>query len=203
MKNTYLSLVALALATASLSSCSKSNYAFNPNAPAYLGTTPARTVAKAPVAAMPAAVTEATVVAPAVASAPVAAAPVAATAPVASRPVAAQAATSAPTAPAATSAPAAASAPALATTATPVAKPSLVQKIMLNKVLKRLNKAEARQQNTASTTHTTAKSSAYLGLAAIGLVLLIIGIIAGLGWLTTIGAIAIVVGLIIFIFNNI
>lgn len=209
MKNTYFSVLALALATASLSSCSRSNYAFNPTAPAYLGTTTSRNVAKASVVAAPAAaevpVATPAASAPVMASAPVAApavaqvavVPVAASALVAARP--------APT-PAAAPAPVAtevATAPALATTATPIAKPSLVQKIMLNKVLKRLNKAEARQQNTASTTHTTAKASAYLGLAALGLVLLIIGIIASAGWLTTIGAIAIVVGLIIFIFNNI
>ncbi|MEJ7663096.1 MAG: hypothetical protein WKG07_27915 [Hymenobacter sp.] len=42
-----------------------------------------------------------------------------------------------------------------------------------------------------------------MGIAAIGLVLLIIGLIAGSGFLDAVGAIAIVVGLIIFIFNNI
>ena len=196
MKNTYLSLVALALATASLSSCSRSNYAFNPNAPAYLGTTTSRTVAKAPATAAPAAVAEALVAAPAVASEPVTVAPARVAAPVATRAAVAEA-------PVATAPAAVAAAPAVATTATPVAKPSLVQKMLLHKVLKRLTKAEARQQNTASTTHTTAKAAAYLGLAAIGLALLIIGLIVGSGFLDTIGAIAIVVGLIIFIFNNI
>ena len=196
MKNPYLSLVALAVAAASFSSCSKSNYAFTPNVPSYLGTT-SRNVAKAPAAATPAPVAEAPVAAP-VASAPVAAvvpatAPVAAApAPVATRPAAAPAA-----------AEVAAPAPVVAAAPTPPAKLNLVQRLAMNKVLKRLTKAEARQQNTAGTAHTTAKASAFLGLAAIGLALLIIGLIVGSGFLDTIGAIAIVVGLIIFIFNNI
>ena len=199
MKNPYLSLVALAVAAASFSSCSKSNYAFTPNVPSYLGTT-SRNVAKAPAAATPAPVAEAPVAAP-VASAPVAAvvpatAPVAAApAPVATRPAAAPAA-------AEVAAPVAAT-PVVAAAPTPPAKLNLVQRLAMNKVLKRLTKAEARQQNTAGTAHTTAKASAFLGLAAIGLALLIIGLIVGSGFLDTIGAIAIVVGLIIFIFNNI
>ncbi len=194
MKNTYLSLVALAMAAASLSSCSRTNYAFNPHAPAYLGTTQARTVAKAPVVAAPAVAPEVTVVAPAAASAPGAVAPVAATAPAAAHPVAVQAAP-APAAPVA-------AVPVLAAATTPTAKPNLMQRLMLKKVLKRLTKTEARQ-NTAGTTQTAAKASLYLGVAAIGLVLLIIGLIAGSGFLDTVGGILIVVGLIIFIFNNV
>ena len=192
MKNPYLSLVALAVAAASFSSCSKSNYAFTPNVPSYLGTT-SRNVAKAPAAATPAPVAEAPVASAPVAAVVPATAPVAAApAPVATRPAAAPAA-----------AEVAAPAPVVAAAPTPPAKLNLVQRLAMNKVLKRLTKAEARQQNTAGTAHTTAKASAFLGLAAIGLALLIIGLIVGSGFLDTIGAIAIVVGLIIFIFNNI
>ena len=195
MKNPYLSLVALAVAAASFSSCSKSNYAFTPNVPSYLGTT-SRNVAKAPAAATPAPVAEAPVASAPVAAVVPATAPVAAApAPVATRPAAAPAA-------AEVAAPIAA-APVVAAAPTPPAKLNLVQRLAMNKVLKRLTKAEARQQNTAGTAHTTAKASAFLGLAAIGLALLIIGLIVGSGFLDTIGAIAIVVGLIIFIFNNI
>lgn len=190
MKNTYFSLVALAVAAASLSSCSRANYAFNPNVPAYLGTT-THTVAKAVVVTAPATVVAAPVAAaPTAASAPAVVASTPVSVPVAARPVVVQAAP-------------AAAALVVATTATPTAKPNLVQRLTLKRVLKSLTKAEARQQNTASTTHTAAKASLYLGIAAIGLVLLIIGLIAGSGFLDTIGAIAIVVGLIIFIFNNI
>ena len=202
MKNTCLSLAALVLAAASLSSCSRANYAFNPSVPAYLGTA-SHAVAKAPVAAAPAVAAQASVAQPvasaptATMSTPVATVPVSVAVPATTLPVATQ-----PRAAAAETAAPLAAAPALAA-AISTAKPNLVQRIMLKKVLNRLTKAEARQQNTAGTAHATAKSSAYLGLAAIGLALLIIGLIVGSGFLDTIGAIAIVVGLIIFIFNNI
>ena len=192
MKNAYRHLAALSLAALSLSSCSRANYSFNSAVPAYLGTTPTATAPRAHAATAPLAA--ATPVAPAPA------APVAqAEQPAASRP-AALATTSAPAAAPTQVAPAAINTSTIATAR--AAKPNLVQRIAMHKVLKRLTKMEARQQNTAGTTHTAAKASAYLGLAAVGLALLIIGLIVGSGFLDTLGGIFIVVGLIIFIFNN-
>ena len=52
MKNFSTCLFALGVAAASLTSCSRANYAFNNNAPTYLGTQSVRSVTKAPALAL-------------------------------------------------------------------------------------------------------------------------------------------------------
>jgi cobalamin biosynthesis Mg chelatase CobN len=185
MKKAYSLTLALGVIVGSLSSCSRTDYAFNSQTPSYLGTTHA-TAAPAAVATAP----EVTVEAPAVAVAPVAAtAPVVAAAPVAEPAVK-------------TSLARTNSAQVVAqTVAQPVAstaKPTLLQRVAINKVMKQVAKAEARQQNTASTTHTAATGGS-LTVALVGLAALIIGLIVSSGFLITVGSIVLVVGLVLFI----
>ena len=78
------------------------------------------------------------------------------------------------------------------------AKPTLVQRLAVNKLTKQLHKIEKRQQNTASTTATAATSGS-LTILLVGLVALLVGIIVGSGFLTTIGSIVAVVGLILLL----
>ncbi|QKG57510.1 hypothetical protein GKZ68_13280 [Hymenobacter sp. BRD128] len=178
-----------------LGSCSRANYAFLPKADSYLGTTAAAPKAHyaAPVAtstATPAQAAEASQVAtpeaPAIApEVTVATAPSAAATPK----TAASAETEAVVAAAPTT---------MATT--PVAAPKLnvVQRLALNKVMRKLNKQtqkiSARQgDNTASTAR-----GAVSGNLKIGIVLLLIGLLVGLlnGF---IGAIIAVIGLIFIV----
>jgi hypothetical protein len=78
------------------------------------------------------------------------------------------------------------------------AKPSLVQRLALNKITKQLSKIDKRQQNTASTTESAARSGS-LTILLVGLVALLVGIIVSSGFLTTIGSIVAVVGLILLL----
>lgn len=193
MKKAYSHFAALALAALAFSSCSRTDYATKQT------TSPLTeaTVAQAPAAApSPAADLSATVVAqqPTAAVAPEATAPAVAiatptAAPVAAAPVAAHRAAPAPaqTAVAATAAPAA-----------KAAKPTLVQRLALNKVVKQFSKIEKRQQNTASTEQTAARSGS-VTILLVGLIALLLGIIISANWLTTIGGILIVVGLILLL----
>jgi hypothetical protein len=178
MKILIQRLAALCLTAAALSSCNRAAYTFTPQAPTYLGSTP--TVA----APAPQNQTSATVtVEPTVA------------APVASRAVASPAATTAQAAVVAR-----VTDPTLATTKTTAAKPTLVQRIALKKVLKQVAKAESRQQNTASVTHTAAKG-APLTVAIVGLAALVVGLIASSGLLITLGAIVLAVGIVLLILS--
>lgn len=185
MKKAYSLTLALGVIVGSLSSCSRTNYAFNPQTPSYLGTTHAA-AAPAAVATAP----EVTVEAPAVAVAPVATvAPAVATAPVA-----------APAAPSKLAQVNSAQVVAQ-TVAQPTAKevkPTLIQRMAIHKVLKQVAKAEARQQNTASTTHAAATGGS-LKIALVGLAALIVGIIVSSGFVITVGAIVLVVGAVLFI----
>jgi cobalamin biosynthesis Mg chelatase CobN len=191
MKKAYSHFAALAFATLAFSSCSRSNYATNqatsPLTEASVAQAPATTPSPAAemsatvVAQQPTAATEATAPA-AVTSAP-AAVPVAARRAVAPSPAATA---SAETAVAAT-APAA-----------KAAKPTLVQRLALNKVAKQLSKIESRQQNTASTEQTAARSGS-ITILLVGAIALLLGILIGAGWLTTIGGILILVGLILLL----
>jgi cobalamin biosynthesis Mg chelatase CobN len=188
MKKAYSLTLALGVIVGSLSSCSRANYAFKPQTPSYLGTTQA-VAAPAAVATAP----EVTVEAPALAVAPVAAAtPATATAPVAE--------------PAAKTSLARANsaqvvAQAVAQPVASAAKPTLLQRVAMNKVIKQVAKAEARHQNTASTTHAAAAGTS-VTIALVGLAALIIGLIVGSGFLITAGAVVLVVGVVLFIIKS-
>ena len=92
MNKAYRLVLALCATAATLSSCSRANYAFNPSAPAYFGSQPARTTAMLPAAPAPASPVASVV------AAPVAPAPVKAAA-VVTRPAASVPSTLAPAAP--------------------------------------------------------------------------------------------------------
>jgi hypothetical protein len=186
MKYLYHRLAALGMAAASLSSCSRSAYTFNPATPAYLGTTQAVAAPKAP-ATLP--------VATAAPSAPVVSAvPVAST--IAAAPnVAASPAAAARVAPAAEVA-------SLSTTiarAKP-AKLTLVQRLALKKVAKQLAKADTRQQNTASVAKTAAKGPG-VTVGIVGLAALIVGLIVSSGFLIVAGAIVLAVGIVLYVLS--
>lgn len=187
MYKAYRLLLALCATVATLSSCSRANYAFNPAAPAYLGSQPARTTA-----VLPAAPASTSPVASVVAT-PVATAPVKAVA-VATRPAASVASTMAPAAPEQPTA------TTLAVEPVKVGKPTFAQRILLNKVAKQLAKADARHQNAAAVTHTAAKG-APITVAIIGLIALLVGIIASSGLLITLGSIVLVVGLVLLLLS--
>ncbi|MGI4761797.1 MAG: hypothetical protein ACRYF0_13905 [Janthinobacterium lividum] len=185
MKKMYRRLAVLGVAAASLSSCNRTAYPLNAQTPIGLGTT---RVLSAPVATAPDEQT-ATVTAPAVALTPTVAAP---TPPAAT----------APSGPAATaSLPEAAPSTATTTGLPKAAKPTLAQRLVLNKVLKQVAKAELRQQNTASVAKTAGSKSAPLTVAIIGLAALIVGIIASSGLVIVLGAIVLVVGIVLLILN--
>lgn len=194
MKKAYSHFAALALAALAFSSCSRTDYATKQTTSPLTEATVAQAPAAAPSPA--AADLSATVVAqqPAAAVAPEATAPAVAiatptAAPVAAAPVAARRAAPAPAqmAVAATAAPAA-----------KAAKPTLVQRLALNKVVKQFSKIEKRQQNTASTEQTAARSGS-VTILLVGLIALLLGIIISANWLTTIGGILIVVGIILLL----
>ncbi len=194
MKKAYSHFALLVLAAASFSSCSRADYA-GVTTKSDLATASTVQAPASPAADMSAEIvatkpqpTVAVVEAAPVAAAPVAVAPVAT--PAAPSRVAASAA-----APAATTQSSVAVADAPAAKA---AKPSLVQRLAVNKLTKQLNKLDKRQQNTASTTESAARSGS-LTILLVGLVVLLIGILIGSGLLNTIGAILAVVGLILLL----
>ncbi|TVT41922.1 hypothetical protein FNT36_10915 [Hymenobacter setariae] len=184
MKKAYSHLAILVLAAASFSSCSRANYA-SMTPPAAPVTT---SIAQVPTTDMSAEVV-ATKPQPA-ASPEVTPAPAVAVAPVAT-----------PAAPSRAAAPVAKAQSSVAVAETPAVKatkPTLVQRLALNKITKQLNKIEKRQQNTASVTQTAA-SSGSLTILLVGLVALLVGIIIGSGFLTTVGSIVAVVGLVLLL----
>ena len=187
----FTTLLAMGVAAASLTSCSRANYAFNPKAPSYLGSTkvrpvaPAATVAKAtatkaaPIKAAPVNQSN-TVVTPRPAATPVAKVTKQAAQPVTAAPVV------------------------VAANAAPVAKPSLMQRGILKAVAKKLDKLQ-KKQATADTQQTASKKGQALLIALGGLLLAIIGIAiaggsisGGSGAGVAIGVIFYYVGLIAF-----
>ena len=193
MKKAYSHFALLVLAAASFSSCSRADYASNTTAKSDLAVASPMQVPVSPAADMSASVVAAKPLPTATEAAPVAtAAPAAAV--VAAAPVAPAAPSRATTsAPVATTQPAVADAP-----AAKAAKPSLVQRLALNKITKQLSKIDKRQQNTASTTESAARGGS-LTILLVGLIVLLIGIIVGSGLLNTIGAILTVVGLVLLL----
>lgn len=183
MKNSYRYLIALGLATVSLSSCSRANYSFNNKVPAYLGTT---TTAAIPTLAE---------VAPA---APLAVAALAERV-VAASPVPLAVASASPRSLA--QAVAAPAPEAIAAGTVAPAKPTLAQRLVLKKVMKRLAKAESHRENIAGVAHTTANTGSSLTVAIVGLAALVVGLIIGSGLLITIGSIVLVVGLVLLILS--
>jgi len=171
-----LSRLAVVLTGAlALGSCSRAEYAFLPKSASYLGTTtaaPKARVGTAPVAT-PAPLAQAPVAAPAPELPAVAPEIVVATTPAAPR----AARVAAPTPPAQAEV---AAAPEAATVATPAPqKLSLVQRMALAKVTKKLNKLAAKspQFKQGDNTAHTARIS---GNLRTGLILLLIGLIVGL-----------------------
>jgi hypothetical protein len=170
-------LVVVLTGALALGSCSRSNYAFLPKADSYLGTTTAAPKVRRPVAAVaaPAEVAQAPVTAPVAEAPAVAPEIVVATAPaprVASAPVAA------PQAP--TQAAPAAAATADATVATTAPKSlSLVQRMALAKVTKKLNKL-ADKSSQFKQGDNTAHTARISGNLRTGLILLLIGLIVGI-----------------------
>lgn len=196
MKNHFSSLtklVALAACALSLGSCSRSEYAMLPKGASYHGVTRAATpVPAAPVAVAtpaPAESAEAATPAAEAVAAPAATAPVAtkhqpAKQAVAARETAAQEA--------------AAQAATNTVAAAPATKPSLVQRIALNKVTRKMDKlmqksGSVRKHDTASTAR-----GGIDGNLRIGLILLLVGLLLGLinG---LIGSIVAIIGLVFIV----
>lgn len=202
MQNLTSTLGRLAVVIAgalTLGSCSRAEYAFLPKSASYLGTTTAApkarrvaatpTVAAAPAAETVAAAPEAPVAtAPVVVAAPVAAAPAAVAKPVAAKPqTVVEDAT-------------------IATTSAPAAAPqklTLVQRMALSKVTKKINKIAAKSQfkqgdNTASTSRID-------GNLRTGIILLLIGLLVSLlnGLIGTIIAIIGLVFIILWLLDSI
>lgn len=188
--------LAVVLASAlTLSSCSRSDYAFLPKSASYLGTTTAAPKVRP-------------VVAPVATPAPVAQAPAAAPAPVAETPAVAPEIVVA-TAPAPQAAPRQAAAP--QAQAQPVAEPAadatvataapkklnLVQRLALAKVTKKLNKlaASSSQFKQGDNTAHTARIN---GNLRTGLILLLIGLIVGI-FSNIIGLIIALIGVIFIV----
>lgn len=173
MRNSYLTaLLSVGVALASLSSCSRANYTFSP-APAYLGSERGHhSVAVAPDAAVSA---PSTLPELAVANAPASSLPSAsATAPILTGHSQQEAVSS------------------------PTARKALVQRVLVKSVGKRIAQIQAKQ-NAAEVAHPTSKvgSSALVMLA--GLVLILLGGLAGVDAVVTIGGVVFVVGLILII----
>ncbi len=192
MKKAYSHFAALVLAAMAFSSCSRADYASNQAASPLAEAS----ITQAPAAASP---TVADM------SAEVVAHPSSteALAPAAPAPTASVAPATAPRR-AATPAPATATITATAVVANPditpakAAKPTLVQRLVLQKVVKQFSKAELRHQNTANTEQTAARGGS-LTILLVGIILLLLGIIISANWLTTVGAIITVVGLILLL----
>jgi hypothetical protein len=185
MKYLYHRLAALGMAAASLSSCSRSAYTFNPATPAYLGTTQA---VAAPKAAATLPVATAAPSAPVVSAVPVAST-IAAAPNVAASPAAARVAP----------------APEVASLSTTIAqakpaKLTLVQRLALRKVAKQLAKADTRQQNIASVAKTAAKGPG-VTVGIVGLAALIVGLIVSSGFLIVAGAIVLAVGIVLYVLS--
>jgi len=184
-------LVVVLTGALTLGSCSRSEYAFLPKSASYLGTTTA--APKARVAATPAPAAQA----PVAAQTP--AAEVSAVAPeivVATAPVAPRAATVAAPTPQVQAEVAAA--PVAATVATPAPKPlSLVQRMALTKVTKKLNKLATKspQFKQGDNTAHTARIS---GNLRTGLILLLIGLIVGI-FSNLIGTIIALIGVVFLV----
>ena len=196
MKNLFPSfakLVAVAACALTLGSCSRAEYAMLPKGGSYHGVTRVTTPVPAAVAATPA---------PALATAPVAATPVATTElPMAAAPVQivkqqAQAVAAA--------AVASTSGTASTVAATPALKLNVMQRLVLNKVTRKVDKlmqkATARQHdNTASTAR-----GGISGNLRTGLILLLVGLLISLfsgisGIFGIIGAIVAIIGLVFII----
>ena len=177
MKNTFspfARLIALVACVVSLGSCSRSDYAMLPKGASYAGTARVAT----PVRATPAPVAP-------VDAAP---APVAAPAPAVSQSQSAASVAVAPTAQP-------------ATVATPqAAKPNLVQRLALKQLVRKVDKltrqaGSARQHdNTAATQKLEGRLRQGIILAAIGLLVEILGAVLGSYLVYLLGAILIIVG---------
>jgi hypothetical protein len=184
MKYLYHRLAALGMAAASLSSCSRSAYTFNPATPAYLGST--RTVA-VPKAAATLPVAAAAPSAPVSPQAPIAVAPapIAAARPVATAQIAPAAEVASPTLTIARAKP---------------AKLTLMQRLALKKVAKQLAKAETHPQNTASVAKTAAKGPG-ITVGIVGLAALVVGLIVSSGFLIVAGSIVLAVGIVLYVLS--
>ena len=194
MKKISTIIVTLGIAAASLSSCSRSNYAFTPaqagsekmqQTPAVAATTP-----EVKYAERTSLYEAATVVAPRPAAAPVA-------------PVATATAQPVAAAPAVVTAPVAVASNKVAAT---TAKPSLMQRVVLKSLTNKIDKMRQKQA-TASTQQTAASKKGTAALIALaGLLLAIIGIIIAGGSLSggsgagvAVGVVLYYIGLIAFI----
>ncbi|MDJ0365037.1 hypothetical protein QMK33_07720 [Hymenobacter sp. H14-R3] len=179
-----------------LGSCSRAEYAFLPKSASYLGTTTAAPKARRVAAAPAVAVAPTAEVVATTPEAPFATAPVAVAAPIAIAPVAAKPAATKPRAAVAGATIATASAPAAAPQ-----KPTLVQRMALAKVTKKMDKLMAKSQfkkgdNTASTSRID-------GNLRTGIILLLIGLLVGLlnGLIGTIIAIIGVVFIVLWLLD--
>ena len=196
MKNTFPSfaqLIAVAACALTLGSCSRAEYAMLPKGSTYQGVNRATT----PVPVQPEATAAATPTAEAVAPKAVTAAHAAYTAPVselapAAKPKAAKKMAAAASAPEATQ-----SAQAMATTAP---KLNAFQRLALNKVTRKVDNLMQRattvrqHDNTAS----TSKTSAISGNLRTGIILLLVGLIAGI-FSNIVGGIIILIGLLFIV----
>lgn len=197
MKNHFSSvskLVAVAMCALSLGSCSRSEYAMLPKGSSYHGVS--RVAAPVPASA-----------APTTASAP--AETTVATAPAVEAP--AQKVAKAPAVavqkPVTTQTPEATQAAAATVAAAPSAKPSLVQRIAMNKVARKMDKlmqksGSVRQHdNTASTARGSISGNLRIGLILL-LVGILIGLIPGLGLIGTIVAIIGIVFIVLWLLDQ-
>jgi hypothetical protein len=172
MKKIYSFALTLLVGAASLTSCSRANYAFTNKVPAYLNSEQTATdTAQLPNAPEVVVKTE---------NLPVAGNP--AIAPSVQSPAASVAART------------------LAIPPAKVVRQSLAQRLVVKQLTKQLNKVAAHSHNAARTEHTaSAAGRAGLVILAGVIILLIGGLIGGLNFVATIGGIVFLVGLILLI----
>ncbi|WP_162550025.1 hypothetical protein [Hymenobacter nivis] len=179
LSSPFARLLAVAGCALALGSCNRAEYAMLPKTSTYYGEATHRHVAAAPAAV---------VAAPIEAPIPALVAPVAAVAPAAPQAVAPQALAT-PSA-------------AAATAVVAVPKPTLVQRMMAKKVMKKLDKITARMQ--AKDGSSTASTARIDGNLRTGLIFLLVGLIVSLfagisGIFGVIGAILAVIGLVFIV----
>lgn len=169
MDKVYSFALTLLVGAASLSSCSRANYAFDNKVPAYQG---AEQVATAQ-AAMAPEVAVKTAGLPVVESQTVEAVAPAAAAPVVAK--------------------------ALANGSAKAARPSLTQRLLVKHVAKQLSKVARSQNTARTEQTAASKTGRAALVALAGLVLILLGAAVNVGIIATIGAIAFLVGIILVV----
>lgn len=82
------------------------------------------------------------------------------------------------------------------------APPYLVQRVLIKKLAKQLDKAQVKHQNAARTEHTAASKTGRAAIISLaGLLLILLGAATGVGIIAVIGIIAFIVGIVLVVVN--